>query len=200
MALNDVPLSGQTLQITRAPIRDNFSTVDTAFQVDHVDYNLPNQGWHDQATFPVQNPTPAPTAAVVRLFAATSSFTSQPELFLQHQAGSTAPLAAQVNEFSSAGWADPGWAVLPSGIKLKWHSNIGFGASTNYIVDINTDVPGSPNWTAILNIQITTMDSAASYNNVIGIQSITFPTFTVACFNGAVPPGTVSFGYLAIGY
>ena len=39
MALNNVPLSGQSLGVTRVPINQNFSVIDADFSVDHVAYN-----------------------------------------------------------------------------------------------------------------------------------------------------------------
>ena len=52
--LNNVPRSGQNLDETREDIRQNFSTIDTAFSVDHVSYNdvSTNQGKHNKVTLP----------------------------------------------------------------------------------------------------------------------------------------------------
>lgn len=201
MALNNVPLTGQSLLVTRVPINTNFSTIDTAFQVDHVDYNTLGQGQHNRVSFPTQNPVPTPQSGIVQLYQAISAFTSQPELFFTHQLGSTAPTAAQIVEFTSAGWTNPGWTRLPSGILLRWQSGIGFGGNSSVTVNLNTPIsPGSPNFTAILTILLTTIDTSSSYNNIIGISNITVPNFTASKFGGSNPPSSVTIAYLAIGF
>ncbi len=199
MALNNVPLAGQTLGVTRVPINQNFSVIDTAFQVDHVDYNIANQGMHNRTSFPSQTSIPAPQAGIVQLYSQVSAITGQPELVFTHQAGSTAPLAAQIVEFTSAGWGNPGWTRLPSGILLKWHSGIGFGGSGSVTINVNTDVPGSPNFTSLFTMQSTTLDNTASYNNVISISIISFPNVTFSKFGGPNPGSSVTIAYLAIG-
>jgi hypothetical protein len=199
MALNNVPLAGQTLGVTRVPINQNFSVIDTAFQVDHVDYNTIQQGMHNKTSFPTQSSIPAPQAGIVQLYSQVSAITGQPELVFTHQAGSTAPSAAQIVEFTSAGWTNPGWTRLPSGILLKWHSGIGFGGSGSVTINVNTDVPGSPNFTNLLTMQSTTLDSSASYNNVVSISIISFPNVTFSKFGGPNPGSSVTIAYLAIG-
>ena len=62
MALINVPLAGQSLGITRDPVNNNFSTINSAFLVDHVEYNTAGQGKHNKVTFPVQGGAPAFTA------------------------------------------------------------------------------------------------------------------------------------------
>ena len=200
MALNNVPLSGQSLGVTRVPINQNFSVIDSAFLVDHVDYNTVGQGKHKKVSMPVQNPVPAPQAGEVQLYSQTSAITNQPELVFTHQLGSTAPLAARIVEFTSAGWNNPGWCRLPSGIMMKWRSGIGFGGNASVTVNVNTNVPGSPAFSSLFTVLITTIDTNASYNNVIGISNITFPNFTASTFGGFSNPGaSVSIAYLAIG-
>jgi len=199
MALNNVPLAGQTLNATRVPINQNFSVIDTAFAVDHVDYNIAGQGQHKQVSFPVQNPVPAPQAGIVQLYSQLSAITNQPELVFTHQAGSTAPAAAQIVEFTSAGWANPGWTRLPSGILMKWQSIVGFAGNASVTINVNTAVPGSPNFVAMFSTMISIIDTNASYNNMIGLSDITFPNFTVSKFGGSNPPASVRFSWLAIG-
>lgn len=201
MALNNVPLSGQSLAVTRVPINQNFSVIGTAFVVDHVDYNISGQGQHKKVSMPTQSPEPAPQAGIVQLYSRVSSITNQPELVFTHQTGSTAPSAAQIVEFTSAGWANPGWTRLPSGILLKWHSGVGFGGSSTVTVNLNTDVAGSPNFVSVFTVMMTLQDTDATYNQLVGIKNITFPNFTAEAFGGStIPaPSTVSIAYLAIG-
>ncbi len=199
MALNNVPLSGQTLGVTRIPINQNFSVIDTAFAVDHVDYNIAGQGQHNKVSFPVQNPVPAPQAAIVQLYSQLSAITNQPELVFTHQSGSTAPVPARIVEFTSAGWANPGWARLPSGILIKWHSGVNFASLATVAIDLNVDVAGSPNFTTVFAVYNSTTIPGANYNNIIGIKSLVGTVVTFAQFGIVNPPAGATIAYLAIG-
>jgi len=198
MALIPVPLAGQTLAASRPDINGNFSTIDTAFAIDHIDYNLPGQGQHNKISFPIQNPVPAPQAGIVQLYSQTSAITGQPELVFTHQLGSTAPVAARIVEFTSAGWANPGWTRLPSGILLKWHAGINFASMNTVAINLNTDVPGSPNFTTLFSV-FNSSTSNTKYNTVVSIKSIVGTTVTFQ-HNGLVDaPAGYTIAYLAIG-
>ncbi len=203
MALISVPLAGQTLGSTRASVNSNFATINTAFLEDHVGYNDPGQGRHNRVSFPTQTVIPTPEAALVRLDSRLSTLTNQPELVYTRQAGSTAPSVIHSVEFTSAGWANPGWARLPSGILLKWGSNFGFGGSSILNLGINSNIsfPNSPNFAAYFTAYLTTIDTQANYNNVIGIADYVSATkiLTVAAMNGKIPPNSVTFAILIIG-
>jgi len=199
MALNDVPLSGQTLNTSRVPINQNFSVIDTAFAVDHVPYNIAGQGQHNKVSFPTQNPVPAQQVGICQLYSQISAITGEPELVFTHQAGSTAPTVAQIVEFTSAGWTNPGWTRLPSGILLKWHSGISMASVATLTINLNTDVPGSPNFSSVYAVFPATTNPAANYNNIIGIQTLSNPNVTFAHFGLVNPPAGLTISYLAIG-
>lgn len=196
MALNNVPLSGQTLGQTQAPINQNFSVIDTAFQVDHEDYNTTNQGAHNKISFLTQSPIPAPQAGIVQMYAQLSALTAQPELVFGRQTGSGSPSPI---EFTSAGWANPGWAMLPSGILLKWHSGISMASLSTLAIDLNADVAGSPNYTTVFAVFPSTTNPAANYNNIIGIKTIAGTVVTFAQFGLVNPPAGLTIAYLSIG-
>jgi hypothetical protein len=199
MALNNVPLASQTLSDTQFPINQNFSVINTAFSTDHVSYNSSGQGQHNKISFPIQNPVPSPQVGIVQLYSQLSALTGQPELVFTHQSGSSAPAAAQIVEFTSAGWANPGWTRLPSGILLKWHAGINFASMSTVTVNLNSDIAGSPNFTNVFAVFPSTTNASAKYNNIIGIQSITGFVVIFAQFGIANPPANTTIAYLAIG-
>ena len=199
MALINVPNPGQTLGNSRPSINSNFAVIDAAFQVDHVDYSTSGQGQHNKVSFPTQNPVPAPQAGIVQLYSQLSALTAQQELVFARQTGSLAPtLATQIVEFTSAGWSDPGWTRLPSGILLKWHSGINMTNMATVTKDLNVDVPGSPGFTTVFSV-FNSSTSLASYNTIVDIQSIV-GTVVIFAINGLVrPPAGYTIAYLAIG-
>ena len=199
MALTTVPVPGQTLANSRDQISGNFNVIDVAFQVDHVDYNLTNQGMHNRVSFPTQSMIPTPLAGIVQLYSQVSSITGQPELVFAHQLGSTAPVVARIVEFTSAGWANPGWTRLPSGILLKWHTGISMASLKSLTINLNSDVPGSPNFVSTYADFPATTSPGANYNNIIGIQTLSHPNVTFAQFGLVNPPAGTTISYLAIG-
>lgn len=200
MTLNNVPLAGQTLGQTQAPINQNFINIDAAFLVNHVPYNTTNQGMHNVISFPVQNPVPMPLAGIPQLYSQLSAITAQPELVFAHQLGSTAPLAAQIVEFTSAGWDNPGWTRFPSGIMLKWKAGINMASLPTVAVDFNdlTQFPGSPAFTNIFSV-FNSSKCASKYNTVINIMSISGSIYTFQQNGIASAPSGFTIAVLAIG-
>jgi hypothetical protein len=193
-----IPQATDLLSQSQLDLLNNFGAIQALVDINHSDFANPNAGKHNFVEMPVQSPVPTTAGNEVGLYCQTSAITTQPELVFARQAGSTAPAAVQITEFTSAGWTNPGWTVLPSGIMLKWRANIGFGASSTVTINLNATAPASPNFTTTLTILITPIDTAGTYTQVIGIKNVTFPNFTV--YTPIVPPGTVLFSYLAIGY
>ena len=194
----NIPQPSDLLSISQGNLLNNFGAIQALIDINHVDFAAVGAGKHTFVEMPVQSPVPTTVGGEVGLYCQTSASTTQPELVFARQAGSSAPAAVQITEFTSAGWTNPGWTKLPSGIMMKWRANIGVGGSNTVTKNLNTDVPGSPNFTTVLTILITPIDTAATYNNVIGISNVTSPSFTV--YTASTPPSTVQFSYFAIGY
>ena len=199
-----VPQSGQSLASTQSPILTNFTTIDTAFTVNHVPYSDPsgNQGMHNFIQFPVVSPAPTTSASQVGLYAQTSSLTSQPELVFSHEAGSSAPVPAQVVEFTSAGWSTPGWARLPSGILLKWgHASMPTGPSgagnPPVVYPVSAAIPVFNTVYQVILSQVYTANQNGLGSSGFGIYTSTTTQFTVT-WNGSNASGAI-VSYLAIG-
>lgn len=105
--LNDVPQSAQTLGTTQPLIRTNFSTIDTAFSVDHVSYNLGGQGKHNKVTFPVQGSAPSFLAGEFGLY----NFGGA--LVVANSAGALGNLTGGLITAT-------GWSYWPTGALVKW--------------------------------------------------------------------------------
>lgn len=165
MALNNVPLSGQSLNDTRNPIRNNFNTIDTAFTVDHVSYNTANQGFHNKVTMPVQALAPVFAAGINGLFSLLNATTTQNEINIHKQnlAGAVnIPMTASVLGTNAINNGVRGWTYLPSGILLKW------GATSSAAATNIDTFSGGPAYTAVYNAQ------ATLFNNSPGSWYISF--------------------------
>lgn len=122
MALNLVPNSGQSLDETRVPIRDNFSFINSGFLANHVELNSGvNSGKHKAVI--MVNQTVAPTAPVTLLgesaiYAAPSLVAPNASaIFIKNGASAT---TVDGIEITYALEANDGWTRLPSGILMVW--------------------------------------------------------------------------------
>ena len=120
MALIDVPLASQTLGITQPDIRANFATINAAFLVDHVEYNIANQGFHNKITFPLLGAAPA-FGGLNGLWSQVYTTTTIGEIWVNSRNGNQYPMTASVLSLTPAiGNNTDGWTYLPSGIVIKW--------------------------------------------------------------------------------
>lgn len=197
MALNVVPVAGQSLGSSRDLIAQNFAVIDTAFSVNHVPYNdgAGLQGIHNFVTFPSTHTLYSPLATTniqVGLYSKNGSISGNPELFFQ-RASQPANSGYSITEATAS---SPGWTRLPSGILLKWGNSFFSGASSTLTVNINAIGPA---FGTVLNIQIS--PAGTSYNGVLTVTSQTFANFTVTAnpFIIGVPANTVGINYFVIG-
>ena len=166
MPLNDVPLSGQTLASSRSLIQGNFSTIGTAFTVDHINYGLSDQGKHNQVTFPINASPTAPAATELRLYNINYATTGLSELFVRRDAGSAIPFTAQA---LSAG---QGWTFLPSGLLIKYGVLTGLSAGSHSQAYAGPGFSANP-----YSVQLTASNGGtASTNGPQGSGSVAFVT------------------------
>jgi len=115
MALNNVPLSGQTLNETRDPIRNNFTAIETGLAVDHVELTVPsagNAGKHKGIHIVDGVPSPAIGATEIGLHNLVT--VGVPALLLTNGA------ATAIDITTLTGNATQGSITLPSGLIVKW--------------------------------------------------------------------------------
>jgi hypothetical protein len=198
MALNNVPLTGQSLGVTRVPINQNFSVIDTAFSVDHVDYNDPNQGKHNQVTMPVQASPPTTAGGEIALFSQTSALTAVPEMAWERQSNGT------VVEFTSAILAATGWSRIPSGLLLKWGTGNTVASPAGPTTITFPTGANIPAFTTIFSIQITTAytNTGDSPNGFVRLNNFVTPWTSFTVFGSprsSSGQSAIAFQYLAIG-
>lgn len=193
MALNNVPLPGQTLAQTRDPIRNNFSVIDTAFSVNHVSYNDSDQGKHKFITFPNQLANPAlPAANEINIFA--KDLAGTPQLYLQRTAGTPLPFTAAT---LAGALGATGFTSLPSGILLKWGRQ---GAAPNGVAAVVFDatVP----FTQVYTVYVSPLDYAMTLPPNTATFSVASGSITnLGCtliYSGS-GPNPIQIQYLAIG-
>jgi hypothetical protein len=181
--LNNVPQTGQTLGATRNSIQTNFSTVDTAFTVDHVQYNdgSGGQGKHKKVTFPVQSPAPSFSAGEVGLYNFLNPLTAKNELYLHRITGastSNIPMASSTLSGTQAPASLASfWTYLPSGMIIIKGTFTGSGLQT-----VTFSGAGIPTLTQVLGVfmQVSSVGSTTDSNiNATFIDTPSVGTFRV---------------------
>lgn|SRR5574338_1300552 len=207
MALNDVPLASQTLAATQNPIRQNFSVIDTAFQVDHVAYNAANQGMHAKVSLPVQAMAPAFGAGILGIYTLLNAITGKNEATVHKESGAgTVDVPFTASSLSSVANPPLGsefWTMLPSGIKLQGGSFTGLNGGVN-TVNINQAPPVIPFLNLFTVIVCPFAGGGVDVDFAVRLIDITNTNqFRVYISNrtstGAAPNGIGGFQFLAIG-
>jgi len=195
MALNPVPQTNQNLNQTQNPILQNFSTIDSAFSVNHVPYgsSSPAAGKHNFVSMPAQLSDPGTIAGEMALYTKLVAGTAQ--LFLQ-----TDNSAAVLNISSALLTTANSSTTLPSGVIVKW------GTATSASNGLSTVAFITAFPTALLSVVASVSDasgsSTSSTDNLVRVY-----TFSKSGFNAVVYFANTSrtrvadtYSWLAIGY
>lgn len=209
MALNNVPLPGQTLNNSRNPINQNFVTIDNIFSVNHVDYGAVDAGKHKWVALPVQAAAPpggAFAAAEVGLYSFLNPVTNHNELYVNKTNQVTVtqiPATASRLSVTSNPTAGTGmWTYLPSGIIIKSGTTaVNAGATT-------ITIAGAPAFAAILSVMVApyyagVVPGGPNEIRIVGLVDIAAAPandFTVYMTNTLGNPAAGQITYIAIGY
>ncbi len=180
-----VPVSGQSLGNSRPIIAQNFATIQTIFDKNHVDFNASGGGKHKYVEIPVSVSIPAGlTASEGTLYTKTVSGASQ--LFYSPDTTSneyqlTNTISAQFTKFSTntayAASHTGGWTFLPGGMIMNYGRFTVSGSSGTV-----TFALAFPSGSAPYSLTISLQRSS-------GDQSLTI--------DSAIPPTSTGFKWLS---
>lgn len=208
MALNNVPQSGQSLAVTKVPINSNFTTINNAFAIDHVEMTPPGtaapQGFHNKVSLNNLGAVAPSFGANINGIYNKISLTGINETFWRSQSiNGPFNFPVTANIFSTTSVPAPvstvghGWCYLPSGLIMKWGTFT--SANANPYVFPTTASTGSyipPFATAVLSLQTSVVNTGIPYGTIINTLNITNLSFNWVA-TGTLP---AAFSYLAIGY
>jgi len=192
--LNDTPNPGNSLGSTQSLIKANFSTIDTAFTVNHVPYNDAStfQGKHAFVQFNVLSSAPTPVANDISMYNYASTLTGLNELFLVKADGTTTtPITASQK-------ATTGWSYLPSGLLIKWGitSPINTSNPFAYLYPTGASIPA---FTSCYTVLLSAVDTTTPFQYALSVQTGTITTTGFSIVYQGTPTGTTAAQYLAIG-
>lgn len=187
------PDAGDTISASQSVLKDNFTAIKTLVDVNHVTFDLADQGKHTYVTMPQQTSFPTIGATEWSMFSASDGTNTQ--LYLRNN--SSAGTIAADTPITKATKASPGECYLPCGIRMKWGTgSISGGSSTASAVwGVGTDFSNLYNITFSISTTYTSAYDNRDYHLAMTGTVSGWNVARSSTYNGA----PVSFYYLAIG-
>lgn len=204
MAYNSaIPQATDRISQSQLDLLNNFIEINTLVGVNHVGFNVADQGKHNFIQIPTAVPSKTTAAAEVALYSNNDATTGNPALFFQKQSlaadsgysfteyENTANSSAVAGAATILGNAPgKGWTRLPSGILMKWGR--GVATTSNRLYDV-TAISGGPAFTqALFAVQLT------DNGNTVTVHLGTVQTVAPWGFNASASANT-NFSFLCIG-
>ncbi len=184
-----IPQPTDTPAVSQPQILGNFAAISTLINVNHVDFDLADEGKHKWVSMPDQVAAPATAAGEVAIFGFTSVETAATELFFRRSSSGT-----QVPMTERDG-TTAGWTMLPSGILMKWGTT-GITGSGN----INANAAGK-NFVTLYHVQVSNQTILSTSNTYVMGGQIVALTFDVYVGNRTTPgtDATANVNWVVIG-
>jgi hypothetical protein len=184
-----IPQSSDTPASSQPQILSNFAGISTLVNVNHVDFDLPDQGKHKWVSMPDQALAPATLAAEVALYGFTSPETAVTELYVRR------PLNGVQIPMTERSGTTNGWTMLPSGILMKWGTD---GATGSANIDANSFGKA---FVTLYHVQVTNQTILSTSDTYVMGGQIVGTTFDVYVGNRTTPgtDATANVNWFVIG-
>lgn len=184
----NIPVSGQSLNVTKNPINSNFQAINQLVAVNHVGFNLTGLGKHNMCELVAQ--TTVPPATLVgedTIYSKTTAGVT--DIFYTADAGGNEYQLTRSDDarFATFGATPDGWTMLPGGLIM----NYGQGTIRNTPQVITFSKPYTTALIAISAIRHQTTDT------VLGVTAEGLAGFTMNTDGNA--SSTQIFYWISIG-
>jgi hypothetical protein len=167
-----VPQPTDRIKDSQNPFLLNFAGIKTLVDVNHVTFDLADQGKHKHVSFPEQAASPATAANEVALFSQESAYTSVAELAIRKES------SGDVVEFTSSTKDFVGWSILPSGILIKWGRSSPITGLTTITWPVAATVPV---FSAVYNVTISPLEATAGDVDT-AVRLVSFSTTNIVAY------------------
>ena len=189
----NIPLATDKISISQGDLNGNFQGVNSAWNVNHVPFNLGDEGKHWFITMPNQTVSgtfpPLTNGTEIGLYAIGGNLWFRPVGQLVGDATN------DINLIGIGSIATPGWSKEPNGLKMAW-GLIHITNGATYLF------PAGVNFVNVFSIQITPISSGVTktYSSVYDILPNPNPTgFKATSYNANVTFTPVDAYYFAVG-
>lgn len=198
---NAIPQATDQPSNSQPDILDNFASLQTFLDVNHVDFASADYGKHMWVTLPSQANQPPTganfTATEVGLYNSVYAVTGQQELFINKDVAGpfvfNIPATASIlSTNASPALGAQGWTYLPSGLIMKWGQVVyAFGAPSTITFPVAATIPA---FTQVMSVNLTFANPGAAISN---LQIWDYSNLRIR-YTGANVAGDVN--YFAVGY
>jgi hypothetical protein len=185
----NIPQPTDTPAASQPQLLANFQAINTLVNVNHVEFDDPDQGKHKWVSMPDQAVAPATAAAEVAIFGFTSPETGATELYFRK------PSSGDQIPMTESGGTTTGWSMLPSGLLIKWGS-----ATVNGPGNVDANASGKA-FTTLYKVMLSNASDTVASDTYVAGGTIVGTTFNVACMQRTVANNAVAvtFNWLVIG-
>lgn len=186
---SNTPLASQNPSDTQSDIQQNFASINSLIDEDHVGFGKDNGGFHNQTRMPQQAGIPGGTINnSVNSFVNNVSGTSQEFKTLGTSTNKYQNTNFIESEFGTFGQL-PGWSYLPGGLVIQYGLSGSISATSNETVNFNFSFSSAPYVTLGL---LANTDS----QKFVHIKSVTVSDFVV---RNSLGGSSVRVYWIAIG-
>lgn len=155
----NIPLPTDLISVSQGDIKNNFVSVNAAWNINHVGFNATGAGKHNFVQYPFQGSDPATNSTEWATYTKTAGY------FIRAPSnGAIIQLTANVTPSA----ANPGITFLPGGAIMQWGQAAFVGTNPTLTVVFPTMFPGTS-----FNVQATMI----AFGNAVAVQSNTNSQF-----------------------
>ena len=203
----NIPQATDQLSQSQSDLLGNFQALQTLIDVNHVDFASGDQGKHQFVELVANGSAPAFTSTETGFYnkipASPYPLTTKNETFIHANLNSGAadiPMSASILSTSTPAALTAGWTYLPSGLIMKWSSNV---TITGYATVTFPTGGAIPAFTTCLMVipQVAEQNSNTDTNHAIRLCAVNPTNFVVyGSPRTSTGSATVIITYIAIGY
>jgi hypothetical protein len=177
------PEATDQLSQSQTDLQNNFQSINTSFNQNHVTFDIADTGKHKFIQFPVQAADPVAVAGQVDVY--NKLFGAVNELYIQKSNGTQVPVTASTQ-------AQTGYCYLPCGLIMKWGRGTVNASAASAATAFEATVP----FTAVYSANAT-LNGRTGMDKGCYIQTLTTTHITV--YNANANGGARTFYYFVIG-
>lgn len=193
---NSIPLATDNMSVSQGDLQGNFLTLDGAWNVNHVQMNLPAQGKHHFIHIP--NGIFGAAFPLVTGGNEVALYAESGNLYFRPASQAVGVLTNDIN-LTGGTKLSPGWCYLPCGIIMKWGSG-SITASNSHSTANATLISGVgiPKITTLILPMVTKRGSNELIVSYVSFDE-TAHTVTASAFKAFSGSNTATFDYLLLG-
>jgi hypothetical protein len=184
-----IPTTGQSLDQTRDPIRNNFSNYNTVVSQDHVSPNSTGQGKHNKSTYVAQGTPPVSLSGEIVAFSQVAGSGST-EVYIQRDGVATNYQLTGPSSSLNGTLIRGGTTSILGGLMLKWAVvSVGVGTTVfTWASETGSAFSLTPIFYGIVPSGFGGLSASLS------ISSVTSTNFSVTCNTGGVTAQIIAIG------